>query len=105
MFNMCQIKFNIFNFCVCVFYKIKMILYKMKKWRELTQLYDKSPHSHRNLKQTKWQHKTANKKVDYTAIADRLRTVSWNNYSHPTGVVNQFTGQTFPPHPTPATAV
>ena len=24
---------------------------------------------------------------DYTAIADRLRTVSWSNYSHPTGVV------------------
>ena len=25
-------------------------------------------------------------------IADRLRTVSWSNYSHPTGVVNRFTG-------------
>ena len=33
----------------------------------------------------------ATKKLDYTAIADRLRTVSWSNYSHPTGVVNRFT--------------
>ena len=30
------------------------------------------------------------KKFDYTAIADRLRTVIWSNYSHPTGVVNRF---------------
>ena len=34
----------------------------------------------------------ATKKFDYTAVADRLRTVSWSNYSHPTGVVNRFTG-------------
>ena len=31
--------------------------------------------------------KNANKKLDYTAIADRIRTVSWNNYSYPTVVV------------------
>ena len=36
--------------------------------------------------------KNATKKFDYTAVADRLRTVSWSNYSHPTGVVNRFTG-------------
>ena len=34
----------------------------------------------------------ATKKIDYTAIVDRLRTVSWSNYSHPTGVVNRLTG-------------
>ena len=28
------------------------------------------------------------KKFDYRAVADRLRTVSWSNYGHPTGVVN-----------------
>ena len=27
----------------------------------------------------------ATNKFEYTAIADRLRTVSWNNYGHPTG--------------------
>ena len=32
----------------------------------------------------------ATKKFDYTAVADRLRTVNWSNYSHPTGVVYRF---------------
>ena len=31
--------------------------------------------------------KNATKNFDYTTIADRLRTVSWSNSSHPTGVV------------------
>ena len=44
----------------------------------------------------------ATKKFDYTAVADRLRTVSWSNNGHPTSVVNRFTGPTFP---LPATAV
>ena len=30
----------------------------------------------------------ATKKFDYRTVADRLRTVSWCNYGHPTGVVN-----------------
>ena len=29
---------------------------------------------------------------DYTAIADRLRAVSWSNYSHQTSMVNRLTG-------------
>ena len=37
----------------------------------------------------------ATKKFDYTALADRLRTVSWSNYGHPTGVVNLVYGQMF----------
>ena len=36
----------------------------------------------------------ATKMLAYTAVADRLRTVSWSNYGHQTGVVNRFTGQT-----------
>ena len=40
----------------------------------------------------------ATKKFDYTAIADRLRTVSWNTYSHLNGVVNRITG---PPSDSP----
>ena len=31
--------------------------------------------------------KNATKNLDYTTIADRLRTVSWSNSSRPTGVV------------------
>ena len=30
--------------------------------------------------ESKRKHKDANKHLDYTKIADRLRTVSWNNY-------------------------
>ena len=41
----------------------------------------------------------ATKKFDYTAVADRIRTVSWSNYGHPTDVVNRFTGPTFPQQP------
>ena len=33
---------------------------------------------------------TLQKNFDYTAIANRLRTVSWSNYGHPTGVVYRF---------------
>ena len=32
--------------------------------------------------------KNATKNFDYTTIADRLRTVSWGNDSHPAGVVD-----------------
>ena len=46
---------------------------------------------------TKGQHKNATKNFDYKTIADRLRTVSWSNNSHPTGVVKPVNGYpTFP---------
>ena len=38
----------------------------------------------------------ATKKLDYTAVADRLRTVSWSNYGHQTGVVNLVYGPNLP---------
>ena len=44
----------------------------------------------------------ATKKFDNTAVADRLRMVSWSHYGNPTGVVNLVYG---PNLPTPATAV
>ena len=41
--------------------------------------------------------KTQPKIFDYTTIADPLRTVSWGNDSHPTGVVKPVYGiSTFP---------
>ena len=40
----------------------------------------------------------ATKKFDPTAIADRLRTVSWSNYIHPTGVVYRFYRAHLPTH-------
>ena len=38
----------------------------------------------------------ATKMFDYTAAADRLTTVSWSNYDHPTGVVNLVYGPNLP---------
>ena len=62
----------------------------------------KAPYTNSNAKKAKCKHKNVTKKFDYTTIVDRLRMFSFSNYSHPTGVTNRFTGQTFP---LPATAV
>ena len=35
------------------------------------------------------------KLVDYTAVANRHKKVSWSNNSRKTGMVNRFTGPTF----------
>ena len=69
-----------------------IVLSAREKGRYLTQSYDKIPCTSRNVKRTKQR----NKKFDYTAIADRLMTVSGSNYGHPTGLVNRLTGPTFP---------
>ena len=43
------------------------------------------------------QHKDAAKNVNYTTIADRLRTASWSNYCNPTGEFKPVYGiPTFP---------
>ena len=34
-----------------------------------------------------WQHKKATKTIDYTAIVDQFRTVSWSNDINQTGVM------------------
>ena len=47
----------------------------------------KAPLSTEKIQKPTWQHKNATKNVDYTTIADRLRTVSWSNNSHPASVV------------------
>ena len=75
-----------------------LFLHLKEKGRDLTQSYDKSPYNcwKRQFQKAKWQHKNAAKNFDYKTIADRLRTVSWSNYSQPTGVVKPVNGiQTF----------
>ena len=71
--------------------RIPFILHFQSRMREkggdLTQPCDKNPFTHRTIQKAMWQHKYATKIFDYTTIADRLRTVSWSNSSHPTGVV------------------
>ena len=37
-----------------------------------------------------WQHKNATKNLEYTTIADRLRTACWGNDNLQTGVVKPF---------------
>ena len=58
-----------------------------EKGRDLTQSCDKNPYTQRTIQKATWQRKNATKNFDYTTIANRLRTVSWSNSSHPTGVV------------------
>ena len=72
-------------------------LFKREKGRDLTQSCDKNPYTYRKIQKATWQHKKATKNFDYTTIADRLRTVSWSNSSHPTGVVEPvYERSTFP---------
>ena len=67
-----------------------------QKGRDLTQSYDKSPYT-KKMSRGKVTTQTTPKKFDHTAIADRLRMVSWSNSSYPTGVLKPVYGrQTFP---------
>ena len=67
-----------------------------EKGRDPTKSYDKNLYTDRKIQNATWQHKNATKTFDFTTIADRLWTVSWSNYSHPTGVVKPVYGtQTF----------
>ena len=68
-----------------------------KNGRDLTQSFDKSPYTDRNIQEATWQHKNATKNFDYKTTADRLWNVSCGNDSHPTGVVKPLYGiPTFP---------
>ena len=68
------------------------LLTSREKERDLTKSYDKSPYTDSNVTTQK-----RHQNFDYTTIADRLRTVSWGNDSHPTGVVKPVYGiPTFP---------
>ena len=74
-----------------------VLIFTREKGRDLTQSCDKNPFTHRTIQKATWQHKNATKNFDYTTIADRLRTVSWSNSSHPTGVVKPvYERSTFP---------
>ena len=68
----------------------------IKKGRDLTQSYNKSPIPIQYTCQTgKLKTLKRHQKVLLNiAIADRRRTVCWSNYSLPTAVVNRFTDPT-----------
>ena len=69
------------TFYICL-EKLSISIVK-RKGRYLTQSYDKSPYTHRKIQKQSDNTKTPPK----TTIADRLRTVSWSDDSHPTGVI------------------
>ena len=69
-----------------------MIPYKVKKEEIWLSPMTKAPTPTEMSKGQSDNTNNATKKFDYTAVADRFRTVSWSNNSHPTGVVNRFTG-------------
>ena len=59
--------------------------------------HTKAPTPTAKIQKATWQHKNATKNFDYTTIAERLRTVSRSNSSHPTGVVKPvYERSTFP---------
>ena len=77
-----------------------MFIYR-EKGRDLTSTYDKSSTPTEMSKGQSDNTYNATKMFDYTAVADRLWTVSSINDSHPTGVVNLVYG---PNLPTPGTS-
>ena len=79
---------------VCLYFKI----HKQEKTEEIwLSPMTKAPTPTEKSKKQRDNTKNATKNFDYTTIADRLRTVSWGNDSHPTGVVKPLYGiPTFP---------
>ena len=79
--------------------KIQQPLHPQKKYNSPYTHRKKynSPYTHRKntkaptptekIQKESWQHKNATKNFDFTTITDRLRTVSWSNDSHETGLV------------------
>ena len=68
-----------------------------EKGGDPTQSYYKSPYTHRKIKKNNVTTQKCHQNVDYTTIADRLRTVSSGNDRHPIGVVKPVYGiPTFP---------
>ena len=62
-----------------------------EKVRYLTQSCDKTTTPTEKSKTQRDNIKNATKSFYYTTIADRLRTVSWSNSSHPLVWLNRFT--------------
>ena len=71
---------------------IFMFLVKRKRKGSDSVLWQKPLHQQGKSDNTN----NATKKFDNIAVADRLRTVSWSNYSHSTGVVNLVYGPNLP---------
>ena len=62
----------IFRF-LCPFLEFYGSLKLREKGRDLTQSYDKSPYTNRNVKRAKWQHKQRHKKVRLNSGCDTIQ--------------------------------
>ena len=86
----CSVSDDLSCFCNKIYSAKEKMSLPWLKWcigekeGDLTKTYDENPIPTENSK-TNEQHKNATKNFDYTTIADRLRTVSWSDNSHPTG--------------------
>ena len=66
---------------------IKVGIYFLWCWFDSSRTFQNVlPYTQKKLQQPKWQHKNTTKNFDYTRIVNWLRTVSWSDDSHPTGV-------------------
>ena len=61
--------------------------YERKRKRSDSVLWQNPLHSQKKSINQRDNTKNVTKNFDYTTIVDRLRTVSWSNNSHPTGVL------------------
>ena len=77
------------------YFKLQLIFEEIKEEIWLSPM-TKAPTPTEMSKEQNDNTNNATKKFDYRAVADRLRTVSWSNYDHPTGVVNLVYGPNLP---------
>ena len=81
-------------FSITVFSNLLRIKWKRK--RSDSVLWQKPLHQKKCKKGKVTTQTTPQKKFDYTAVADRLRTVIWSNYGYPIGVVDMVYGPSLP---------
>ena len=77
--------------CICLC-DINRIWFRKRKEGNLTHSYNKNPYINRKFENQWTTQKRHQKNLDYTTTVDRLRTVSWSNNSHRTGVVKPVYG-------------
>ena len=92
--------FKFFNFLCCHF-SFLIIHWCREKEGDLTQSLIHC--TNRKFKNQLTTQQNATRYFDYTTIVDRLRTISWSNNSHPSGVVKPF--YRYPTFPLTAKAV
>ena len=76
-----------------------LLIFSHQRKRKISDLviWQKPLHPQTNPKSNMTTQKNVTENFNYTTIADRLRTVSWVNDSHPTGVVKPVNERsTFP---------